>query len=92
MLLNLSKKLTHDTLQKMKENDAWCSFFARYKQFKQSVGDGELRKTANNWLSYMDLVWLILTLIKATKMNDLQLHLASLYSLCPILFAYDYTN
>lgn len=25
-------------------------------------------------------------------MNDLQLHLASLYSLCPILFAYDHTN
>ena len=25
-------------------------------------------------------------------MNDFQLHLASLYSLCPILFAYDHTN
>ena len=92
LLLNLSKKPTHDTLQKMKENDACCSFFARYKQFKQSVRDGKLGKTAQFWLSYMDLVWLILTLIKATKMNDLQLRLASLYSLCPILFAYDHTN
>ena len=88
LLLNLSKKPAHDTLQNLKENDACCSYFARYKQFK----DGELGKTAQLWLSYMDLVWLILTLIKATKMNDLQLHLASLYSLCPILFAYGHIN
>ena len=40
----------------------------------------------------MDFVWLILTLIKATTMIDLQLHLASIYSLCPIIFAYYHIN
>ena len=88
----LFKKPSHDTLQEMKENEAFSAFFARYQQFKQSVRDGHLGKTAQFWLSYMAIVWLILTLIKATKMNDMQLHLASLYSLCPILFAYDHTN
>ncbi|MES9950704.1 MAG: hypothetical protein ABW118_17235 [Candidatus Thiodiazotropha sp.] len=92
LLLTATKNPSHDTLQEMKENEDLCSYFARYKQFKQSVRDGHLGKTAQFWLSYMDIVWLILTLIKATKMNDLQLHLASLYSLCPILFAYDHTN
>ena len=92
LLVTLSKKPSHDTLQEMKENEAFCAFFTCYQQFKQSVRDGHLGKTAQFWLSYMDIVWLILTLIKATKMNDLQLHLASLYSLCPILFAYDHTN
>ena len=74
------------------KNEAFCSFYARYKGFKQSWRDGHLGKTAQFWIRYMDLVWLILNLIKATKMNDFQLHLASLYSLCPILFAYDHTN
>ena len=92
LLVALFKKPSHDTLQEMKANEVFCAFFARYQQFKQSARDGHLGKTAQFWLSYMDIVWLILTLIKATKMNDLQLHLASGYSLCPILFAYDHTN
>ena len=32
---------------------------------------------------------MILILIKATKSNDLDLHIAALYNLCPLLFAFD---
>ena len=56
LLLTLSKKPSHDTLQNMKENEAFCSFYARYKGFKQSLRDGHLGKTAQFWIGYMDLV------------------------------------
>ena len=35
---------------------------------------------------------MILTLIKSTKSNDLDLHIAALYKLCPLLFAFDHHN
>ena len=35
---------------------------------------------------------MVLTLIKVTKLNDFCLHVASLYSLCPLLFACNHTN
>ena len=35
---------------------------------------------------------MVLTLIRATKENNLELHIAALYALCPMYFAYDHTN
>ena len=46
LLLTLSKKPSHDTLQNMKENEACCSFYGRHKGFKQSLRDSHLGKTA----------------------------------------------
>ena len=40
----------------------------------------------------MDIIQKILTLIRATKENNLQLHIAALYALCPMFFAYDHCN
>ena len=40
----------------------------------------------------MDIVQKLLTLIRATKENDLQLHSVALYALCPMSFAYDHCN
>ena len=40
----------------------------------------------------MDIVWLVLTYIIATKQNDFDLHLSSLYELCPLFFVYSHHN
>ena len=40
----------------------------------------------------MDLIWLILTFIRAIKENNYNLHLATLYKLCPMFFAYNHQN
>ena len=53
---------------------------------------GKQGKTAQFWLCFMDTVWLILVLIKSTKSNDLDLHIAALYKRCPLLFAFDHHN
>ena len=44
------------------------------------------------WMNYMDIVWLVLTYIRATKQNDFDLHLSSLYGLCPLFVAYNHHN
>ena len=40
----------------------------------------------------MDLIWLIFTFIRAIKENNYNLHLANLYKLCPMFFAYNHQN
>ena len=40
----------------------------------------------------MHIVTLVLMLIRATKENDLDLHVATLYELCPLFFTLDHNN
>ena len=37
-------------------------------------------------------VWLLLRFLRATKMNDLDLHITCLQQLCPLLFSMDHHN
>ncbi|KAK3107392.1 hypothetical protein FSP39_013623 [Pinctada imbricata] len=75
------------------ENSEECkTLFHEYNEFRVSVLDGDLGKTAQYWMSYMNSVWEILSFIKATKVNDLDLHISSLNNLCSLLFAYDQPN
>lgn len=57
-----------------------------------NVRESKYGQTAQFWLSYMDLVWLISILLKATKTDDLDLHIAALNNLYPLLFAFDHDN
>ena len=66
--------------------------FDRYEVFKDSVRNGSLGKTSQFWLGYMDIIWSILSFIRATKENNLELHLAILYELCPLFFTYNHHN
>ena len=40
----------------------------------------------------MSIIKTILILIKPTKENHLDLHIADLYALCPMFYAYDHCN
>ena len=40
----------------------------------------------------MDIIWLILSLIRATKENNFELHLTTFYELCPLFFTYNHHN
>ena len=75
------------------------TFESRGKTFKdlttattRSSRNGNFGKTAQFWIGYIDLIWLILTFIKATKENNFHLHLATLYELCAMFFAYNHHN
>ena len=55
--------------------------------FKKQVRLGSFGKTPQFWLQYMERHWLLLKLSLATKTNNLDLHISSLQSMCPLLFA-----
>ena len=61
-------------------------------KYKKAIRAGDHGQTAQFWVNYMDKVWLVLRFIRATKENDLDLHIACLAELCPLLFSYDHPN
>ena len=66
--------------------------YHNYSAFKDLISRGSFGKTAQFWIGYMDLIWLIFTFIRAIKENNYNLHLANLYKLCPMFFAYNHQN
>ena len=66
--------------------------YQRYCSFKESLRNGSLGKTAVFWINYTDIVWLLLTYIRATKENNYDPHLNTLFELCPLFFAYNHQN
>lgn len=89
---SLTESPSPHALQEVMKHKECKAYFDAYQKFKQTVRAGDLGRTAQFWLSYMDTIWMILALIKATKTNDLALHIAALYNLCPVLFAFDHNN
>ena len=92
MFQSLTENPSSEMLNRTMGNEHCRAYFEAYQAFKASVRAGILGETAQFWVSYMDAVWLILMLIKSTKSNDLDLHIAALYKLCPLLFAFDHHN
>ena len=67
----------------------FVQFYQKYQEFKDDVRQGHLGKTAQFWI---DKVWLILTFLRATKENDLNLYILCIQKMCPLFFAYDHQN
>ena len=78
--------------EKSRTCDAVQGLAEEYFKFKQDVRNGKLGKTAKFWIQYADLIWNILHLQRATKANDLDLHISSLEKMCPLLFSMDHQN
>ena len=91
-LQNLSKEATPENVKAAKSSEKCQALFQRYCEFKARVRNIILGQTAQFSISYMDKVWLILLFLRATKSNNIDLHIASLYDLRPILFEYDHHN
>ena len=60
--------------------------------FKENVKRGQIGKTAQFWVNYMKMVVQALKFLRATKRNDIDLHLAVLQYVLPLSFAYDRHN
>ena len=86
------RRSTDVNFESLLESNEFFAYFKQYSAFKKSIRCGDLRKRAQLWLNYIDFIDLVLTLIKATKENDLDLHDAALYALCPMFFAFDHNN
>jgi hypothetical protein len=82
----------HDKLAEMLTYVDFVQFYQKYLEFKDNVRQGHLGKTAQFWIDYIDKVWLILTFLRATKENDLDLYVTCIQKMCPLFFAYDHQN
>eukprot|EP00745_Piridium_sociabile_P026705 TRINITY_DN42673_c0_g1_i18.p1 TRINITY_DN42673_c0_g1~~TRINITY_DN42673_c0_g1_i18.p1 ORF type:complete len:760 (+),score=189.88 TRINITY_DN42673_c0_g1_i18:236-2515(+) len=92
ILLTLAKDPSDEMLSMALQNDKCKELLSRLSHFRERVRMGELGKTPQFWLTYMDRVRNMLELQRATKENDLPLHLASLQNMCKLFFSYDHPN
>ena len=89
---HLAKNPCKDNLLACLASESCNKSLDRYDEFKETVRQGALGKTAQFWLSYMEKVGLILQFQRATKENCLALHLASLQRMCSLFFSFDHPN
>ena len=75
---------SQDVVNQAMENRNYENLFDLYESFKEKVRSGDFGKTPKFWMDYMDKIWLVLRFLRATKLNDLDLHVACLYKLYPL--------
>ena len=63
-----------------------------YVSFLQDIRIGELGKTAQFWMSYMDHIRLVLSLIKAVKQNDFVTYTYCLFAMPDLFFSFGGQN
>ena len=73
-------------------NPKFQRFMSSYQDFRDKVASGLLGKTAQFWVSYLDNVWLVLSCIRAVRVNDLPLYAHCLYKMSDLFFAFDCQN
>ena len=61
---------TPENLHAAMQNEALANFLEEYSSFKQQVRDGSQGKTAQFWLTHMNHVLLVLSLLYGVKIND----------------------
>ena len=86
-----SKELSEENLIKLQTHDAinvYCQRFNEYLNQIRTAGTD----IARFWISYIDIMNIILNLIYATRIGDWLLYINSLKELLPWVFAYDRTN
>ena len=92
MLRDLIATPSKEALDMVEQSEDFRNYFEKYHAFKSEVMKGSPGKTAQFWARYMDIIQMVLTLIRATKESNKELHIAALYALCQMFFAYDHTN
>ena len=88
----LCMHLDRGLLETVSEDSNVRVFLDKLSSFRESVSKGQLGKTAQLWLSYMDHVRLVLQLLEAVKTNNFHLYAASINQMAPLFFSFDGQN
>ena len=73
-------------------NDAIQDYLNAYLTYREECKRGFLGMTAQLWLSYMDLVQLLLALIYAVKNNDFTVYAYCIHAMNPLFFSFNGQN
>lgn len=79
-------------LQEMMMKENFLLFYENYCRYKAKARSGEMGKTFQFRIQYMDKVWLVLQCLRATKENDLNLHIKTIQDMCPMFFSFNHQN
>jgi hypothetical protein len=83
---------SNDRLNEMLEDPNISTYINEYSEYRQSVSDGKLGKTAQFWMAYMNHIWLLLALIRSVKTNDFELYAECLHLLPDMFFSFNGHN
>ena len=89
---NLISSQSKYAMDELMSDEVFITYIGKYMAFKKSVREGALGKTAQFWISYMDHIWRVLSLIRAVKTNDFNLYAECLYLMADIFFSFDGQN
>lgn len=92
LMSNLAKTPSKENISIVKSNSKWKEWMQKYEEYRAKVRSGEKGKTAQFWIGYMDKAWLLMRFLRATKENDLTLHIACLHEMCPLFFSQEKPN
>ncbi len=92
ILESMMQSLDSTKMDHALNNNAIANYIKGYIRFRDSVRDERLGKTGQLWVSYMDHLWLILSLIQTVKYNDFMTYAHSLYLTADLFFAFGGQN
>ena len=81
-----------ENLDAAMQNEAFANFLEEYSTFRKQVPGGSQGKAAQLWLTYMNHVSLVLSLLYAVKINDYYLYGACLSKMVDLFFSFDGQN
>ena len=91
-LTDLMTSPTPNSLAEAQADPAIVMYLEGFRRFCDEVRSGNLGKTGQLWMSYIDHVWMVLSLIHAVKHNNFLLYAHCLSSMADIFFAFGGQN
>lgn len=91
-LSSLGIHLDKEALETVSTDPALQELMKKFSAFRQETTKGQLGKTAQLWLSYMEHIRLILRLLEAVKTNNIPLYADSVRHMAPLFFSFDGQN
>ncbi len=88
---SLRKDVSQDTLKEVLENSSCKHIMELFEVYRQFLRD-ENGSLSTFWVSYLDMVEILLGLIRASREGDWMLHLGGIRAMIPWCFAYDRMN
>ena len=92
MVETVTNDLSPESLTWFLEDPDLLTDLDDYLDFCETVRNGQLGKTAKFWLTYMDHVSLVLSLMRAVKTNDFYLYAYCIEHMSDLFFAYGGQN
>ncbi|XP_068203606.1 uncharacterized protein [Palaemon carinicauda] len=91
-VISLIANRNKEGLVQVTDDGPFQEYLADYVEFRLQVRNGSLGKTGAFWLSYVDHIWLVLSLLMAVKNNDFYLYGACLSMMADLFHSFDGQN